>query len=257
MIKKKKSLVLFSLLIMFCLLVTACDGAGGSSGDETGWSEDPEPTLDGGGGVGNGEVPEEPEEPEEDEEGSEDMDLVPLVAPCVPRQGDATGFQLNYQDITWFGPPQVKIGPALVTASVKYTYDEETKRGVLQMLSTGLVEMPIEVTFPECRGDVYNTNVKFQARAEGTCKDNQISLTVYEIWNSVSVDIPCEANSDVCGEDPCPYPLLLPFAYAGEQGITVKYDLDPTTGSIIQEKMDLPFLGVGASGSKSYTLLWR
>jgi hypothetical protein len=253
---KKKSRNLFllaaGLLTILAILLVACEGT--SNGPS--WSDDPDATPLSGGGSGPADEPEEPEEPEDDNgEAGDDIDLVPLVPACASRQTDLFAFAIAYQSVTWFGPPTVKIGPGGFADVIGYTYDEDTNGGVFQMISSGQREMPIEVTFPDCRSDTFNTSVKFQARAEGTCKDDQVSLTVYEIWDSVSVDIPCEANSDVCGDDePCTYPLILPFAFAGEQGITIEYQLDPMTGNIIDGEKDLPFMGVGATGSKTYTL---
>jgi hypothetical protein len=244
-------LVAAGLLTILAMLLVACDGT--SNGPS--WSDDPDATPLSGGGSGPADEPEEPEEPEEDNGEGGDIDLVPLVPACAPHEADYFTFAIAYQSVTWFGPPTVKIGPGGFADVIEYTYDKDTDRGVFQLVSSGQREMPIEVTFPECRSDIYNTSVKFQARAEGTCKNDLVSLTVYEIWDSVSVDIPCEANSDVCGDDePCTYPLILPFAYAGEQGITMKYDLDPITGNVIDGAKDLPFMGVGATGSKTYTL---
>lgn len=47
---------------------------------------------------------------------------------------------------------------------------------------------------------------------------------------------------------------LLRHSPAGEQGITVKYQLDPLTRKIIDGSKQLPFMGAGGSGTKTYTL---
>ena len=224
-------------------MISACDGSssGGRPVDPT--------QAPGGGGAGPGE---EPEEPEEEEGEGDELEPVPLDVCNTSKTNFAFGIQ--YDKVTWFGPPRVDIKGGGFYDVLGYSFDNDAFVGTFSLPQSREIELPLIITFPDCRSDPYEANVTFRARVEGTCKNSAISLTVYERWDSVLLNIPCEAESEVCGEDPCVFPYPLPFAFAGEAGITIKSKLNRGADSCTPSVFPLDFKGVGADGQKTYKL---
>jgi len=244
--------ILILALLLLVLLISSCSAASGTTSSNPRSSNDPDPTADGGGVGLPGEEPEEPDPGDENTEGG-DLGPVPLDDPCAVS---TTGFLFNYEyeRVVWQGPPRVEVRPGGMISQLQYAYDPEKQEGTLFLPNPPAREVTLNVTWPECRSDVFVGKTTYTPVVTGTCKGGQINLNVSERWSSVTLEIPCEADSEICGEDPCVFPYPLPFAFAGEQGVNVKFMMDMDKGTCTPDKITLPFMGVGAEGEKWFRL---
>ncbi|TFG49065.1 MAG: hypothetical protein E4H33_03040 [Anaerolineales bacterium] len=243
---------LFIFLSLTIILVTllGCATPGANQRPDT-VDRKSNPTEDKSGLGSTGNDPADPVSTAE-EEAKADTGPVPLDACNVPNGFFVFG--IGYEDVTWNGPPQVEIGPGGFASQITYTYDTEKLVGTFSLPESQKVIIPIKVTFPDCRSEPYENKTSFIAQVSGSCKGDTISLTASESWESVSLSIPCEANSEVCGEEPCNFPYPLPFAMAGKAVITIEYKIGRESSVCTPETQWLSFQGVGGSGKKSYFL---
>lgn len=241
---------LVSLIVLF-LLLTSCSSlsAGGSGSGRT--PESPESTMEGDVPPGFGDEPSGSEDSELD-----DMEVVPLVDEFCPN--DEQQFILDYilVDLVWEGPPHILLTSGGYSRFLQYTPTYAEDAGTFALIDTSFAPIEIEVTWPDCRKEPLKATTTFIPDVKGTCQAGRISLQTNEEWKSKTLFIPCEANSDICGDEPCTISYPLPFAwgYAGYMSLPT-FVLQPD-GSIFPDEMELPFLGAGGYGKKKYVLTW-
>jgi hypothetical protein len=242
------------LLIPVILLTSACGGGSGVKDTDLPTEDSLAPTALT--GVGDG-LDEEPTDPEDQEISNDEEDIPPVPIDICNINDPDFMFEFSFDHLVWLGPPRIEVGHGGYISQLGYTYDPDTLMGSFFVPGSSVGQRPVSITviWPECSTKNFRETTSFTPTVTGSCKGNQITLQAAEVWESVSIDITCDAGSKLCsGDEPCQVPIPLPFALAGEKGVTLNYTLYGD-GTCQPEKTSLPFMGVNAEGMKTFRMV--